>query len=136
MAGTDEELLIVETLENNWNTDNSPLPKFFYDDSVKNHSFRANNAIKIYLNNTRPTPRGLGYDSQRKEVIITLDLRSQKRDRFLTDRDEIKRIIESKRKTLIGWDICKITNENKVASYFNYYQNIFTIQLIKYISNI
>jgi len=133
---TDEELLIVTTLEDNWDTDNSPLPKFYYDDTIKNHVFRVNNAIKIYLNNSIPTPKGLGYDSQRKEATITLDLRSKIRDRFLTDRDEIKRIIELKRKTLTGWDICKITNENKAASYFNYYQNIFTIRLIKYISNI
>jgi len=129
---TDEELLLVQTLEDNWDTDNSPLPKFYYDDSIQNHSFRTDNAVKIYTLTNRSAPKGIGYDSERIEIRLTIDLRSRDRATFLTDRDEIKRIIHLKRKTLTGYDICKITNENKIANYLNFFQNIFEIQLTKY----
>ena len=133
---TDEELLIYNTLNNNWNESNAALPKFYYDDSIKLHDFRNYDAIKIYLLNAPESPKGLGYTSYQHEVFMTIDIRSNNRTRMLEDRDEIKRIIKSFRKSLAGYDIFKMTSERKVASYINYFQYIIEISLLKYRTNI
>jgi len=129
---TDEELLITNTLSDNWNITNAALPKFYYDDTIKMHDYRNYDAVKIYLVNVIEPPKGLGYTSYQKEVYITIDIRSNNRTRTLNDIDEIKRIIKANRKTLSGYDIFKMTNEKKVASYINYYQYIIDVYMIKY----
>jgi len=133
---TDEELLIYNTLNDNWNTSNAELPKFYYDDSIKLHDFMNYDAIKIYIVNSPENPKGLGYTSYQHEVFLTIDVRSRDRNRMLKDRDEIKRIIKSFRKSLAGYDIFKMTSERKVASYINYFQYIIEISLLKYRTNI
>jgi len=129
---TDEELLIYNTLNDNWNTSNAELPKFYYDDSIKLHDFGNYDAIKIYTLNVIETPKSLGYTSYQNEVYVTIDVRSKSRDRMLADRDEIKRIIRDNRKSLPGFNIFKKTSERKVASYINYFQYILEVELIRY----
>lgn len=129
---TDEELLVSTTLSDNWNTNNADLPVFYYDDTVKSHDFRNRDAIKIYLLSNTPQKKGLGYTSKKNEARLTIDLRSSNRDRMMKLRDEVKRIIGDKRKTLTGWDIFGVINENKVTSYFNYHQYVIEVYLLKY----
>jgi len=129
---TDEELLIYNTLNDNWNESNAALPKFYYDDSIKLHDFRNYDAIKIYLLNVIETPKSLGYTTYQNEVYATIDIRSNNRDRMIACRDEIKRIIRSFRKTLSGYDLFQKKNERKVANYINYHQYIIEIELLKY----
>ena len=129
---TDEELLIYNVLNNNWNESNAALPKFYYDDSIKLHNFTAYDAIKIYTLNVIETPKSLGYTSYENEVYVTIDIRSKSRDRMLADRDEIKRIIRDNRKSLTGYHIFKKTSERKQASYINYFQYIIEVSLLNY----
>lgn len=129
---TDEELTIHDVLANNWNTSNAALPKFYYTDEIQMHDFRNYDAIKIYMLNDPEKPKGLGYTSYEHEVFATIDIRSNSRARVLQVRDEVKRIIRDKRKTLTGYDVFKKTNERKVASYINYYQYVLEISLHKY----
>jgi len=129
---TDEELLISTTLSDNWNTTNAPLPKFYSTDEIKLHDFKNYSAIKIYLLNSPEAPKGLGYTSYQREVFLTVDIRTKDRTSVLQIRDEVKRIIKSFRKSLTGYDICKMTHERKVNSYINYYQFIIEISLLKY----
>lgn len=133
---TDEELLIYNTLNNNWNASNAPLPKFYYTDEIQMHDYRNFTAIKIYTVSAPETPHGIGYTSFETHVNLTIDVRSKTRADMLTIRDEVKRIVRDSRKTLTGYDVFKINSERKVASYINYYQHIFEIELIKYRTNI
>lgn len=133
---TDEELTLHDALSSNWNTSNAALPKFYYDDSIQIHDFRNYDAIKIYLLNIPEKPKGLGYVSYEHEVFATIDIRSNSRTRTLAVRDEVKRIIKLKRKSLTGYDIFKKTNERKVASYINYFQFIIDVSMLKYRTNI
>ena len=129
---TDEELLIYNVLNDNWNTSNSALPMFYYDDSIKLHDFRNYSAIKIYMISDIETPKALGYTSYQHEIYVAIDIRSTTRAKMMTDRDEIKRIIRANRKTLTGYDIFKKTNERKQASYINYFQYIIEVSALKY----
>lgn len=129
---TDEELLLYNTLNDNWNTSNAALPIFYYDDSIKLHDYGNYDAIKIYIVSAPEVPKSLGYTAYQRNVYATIDVRSRDRDRMLKDRDEIKRIIQLKRKTLLGYNIFKMTSERKVASYINYFQYILEVEMIKY----
>lgn len=129
---TDEELVIYNVLNDNWNNSNAALPKFYYDDTIKLHDFGNYDAIKIYTLSVDEKPINLGYTSYRNEVLLTIDIRSRDRARMIADRDEIKRIIRANRKTLTGYDLFKKTNERKVASYINYYQYIIEVSILKY----
>jgi len=129
---TDEELLIYNSLYNNWNESNVALPKLYYTDEIKLHDFNNYDAIKIYTINIIENPHGIGYTSYETEIFLTIDIRSKSRTRMLACRDEIKRIIRSLRKTTTGYDIFRITNERKVASYINYFQYIIEVRLHKY----
>jgi len=129
---TDEELLIYNVLNDNWNEANAALPKFYYDDTIKLHDFGQYDAIKIYTLNVIETPKSLGYTSYQNEVYVTIDIRSKSRDRMLADRDEIKRIIRANRKTLSGFDIFKKSGERKIASYINFHQYIVEVSMLKY----
>jgi hypothetical protein len=133
---TDEELLIYNCLNDNWNEGNAALPKFYYDDTIKLHDFGNYDAIKIYTLHVAEKPIGLGYTSYRNEVFLTIDIRSKSRDRMLLCRDEIKRIIRSNRKSLTGFNIFKMTSERKVASYINYFQYVLEVNLLNYITTI
>jgi hypothetical protein len=129
---TDEELLIYNVLNDNWNEGNAALPRFYYDDTIKLHDFGNYDAIKIYTLNVIEIPKSLGYTSYQNEVYVTIDIRSKSRDRMLADRDEIKRIIRDNRKSLTGFDIFKKTSERKQASYINYFQYIIEVSLLRY----
>ncbi len=133
---TDEELLIYNCLNNNWNEDNSALPSFYYNDSVKLHDFNNYDVVKIYTLNKIETPKGLGYTSYRNEVFLTIDIRSKSRDRMLNTKDEIIRIIRANRKSLSGFQIFKKTSERKVASYINYFQYVIEVSLLNYMTTI
>ncbi len=133
---TDEELLLINTLSDNWNTTNAALPKFYYDDSLKLHDFNLYTAIKIYTLNIIETPKSLGYTSYRNEVFLTIDIRTKSRTQMLDARDEIKRIIRANRKTLTGYNIFKKNSERKVASYLNFSQYIIEVSLLNYITTI
>jgi len=128
----DEELLIYNSLVDNWIEGNAATPRFYYDDSIKLHDFGQFDAIKIYTVNMTEKPHGLGYTSYETEVYLTIDIRSKSRTRMLACRDEIKRIIRSLPKTTTGYDIFRITHERKVASYINYFQYIIEVRLHKY----
>ena len=129
---TDEELTIYNVLNNNWNTTNSALPMFYYDDSIKLHDFRNYSAIKIYTISIIEKPVNLGYTSYSNEVFVAIDIRSNTRAKMMTDRDEVKRIIRANRKSLSGYDIFKKTAERKHASYINYFQYVIEISALKY----
>lgn len=133
---TDEELLIHDVLNNNWNTSNAALPKFYYDDSLKLHDFNSFDAIKIYEVSRNEIPKSLGYTSYHSEVFLTIDVRSKSRSRMLQTKDEIIRIIRTNRKTLTGYNIFKMTHERKIASYLNFYQYVLEVSLLNYITNI
>lgn len=133
---TDEELLIINTLSDNWNEGNASLPKFYYDDSLKLHDFNNYDAIKVYTVSRNEIPKSLGYTSYRSEISMTIDIRSKNRDRMMNCRDEVKRIIKSFRKSLTGYNIFKMTSERKIASYINYHQYIIEISCLNYITNI
>ncbi len=128
---TDEELLIYNTLKDNWNI--SYAPDFYYTDAIQIHDYHKKDAIKIYLLNVNEEPRGLGYVSYKNEIILAIDIRSSNRDRMMQDRDEVKRIIRANRKTLQqNFDIFKKSNERKVNSFLNYYQYVIEVRAVKY----
>lgn len=133
---TDEELLIYNCLNDNWNEGNVAKPSFYYDDTIKLHDFNNFDAIKIYVLNINETPKSLGYTSYRNEVFVTIDIRSKSRERMLLVRDEVKRIIRANRKTLTGFNIFKKNSERKVASYINYFQYVVEVSLLSYINTI
>ncbi len=133
---TDEELLIYNCLNDNWNESNCAKPYFYYDDSIKLHDYNQFTAIKIYTLNIIETPKSLGYTSYRNEVFLTIDIRTKSRTQMLDVRDEVKRIIRANRKSLTGFDIFKKNSERKVASFINYFQYVIEISALSYINTI
>lgn len=133
---SDNEKLIRDTLYGQWSQSNHTRPNFYYLDNVKNHNYRLNDAIKIYVISDVPTPKGLGYISQRKEIRVTLDCRSTNRDRMLLLCDEVRSVVENNRKSISGFDLWTIERQNKVANYINYFQEVFETKLLKYYESV
>ncbi|MCK5609022.1 hypothetical protein KAR91_44520 [Candidatus Pacearchaeota archaeon] len=126
---TDEEKIVHDILDTNWNDGNVPKPKMFYTGEVKHNDTRGS-VIKIYLVSTPSRPINLGYTKKKDKPHVTVDIRSSSRDAVLEICDEVMRVLELKRKNPgSGYYLLTHTGKRKVASYTNFHHYVIEAYL-------
>ena len=119
---TDEELTIYTILNDNWNAENIAKPSLNYKDDEAVRDVRATPYIKVYFVSQTSDPHGIGATSKDTEARVTIDIRSSKRATMLSLRDEVIRILDSKRTNpATGYNILLHDGGMKQAGYVNFY---------------
>ncbi len=125
----DEELIIYDILNNNWNAGNIVKPTLLYKGDVGRHDTR-NPVIKIYLVSAPSKPRSIGYTSRKDISHVTVDIRAAQRDTVLKICDEVIRVLEVKGKNPgSGYYLLTHTGKRKVASYSNFHHYVVETRL-------
>lgn len=138
MVATDLEKTLNDILHDNWLTANTDEPTFYYDDSIKNHDYRAQKcAVKVYFVDQIKIPRGLAFTSHETETRLTIDLRGSHRTHVLEARDEIIRVLELKRiAPSTGYDLMTHDGGMKHSGYANFYHYTIDVKLIQHAKTI
>ena len=98
-----EPSVIRDLLSDNWtagNVDNTTPSFYFTGGDITAQTLANGDAILIY-EVAMPTnrPKGLGYDGESREVVLAVDIRTQRgSDRMEKLRNEVNRIRKAKRK--------------------------------------
>lgn len=130
-----EPSVVKDLLANNWVASNvdGTTPSFYFTGSdVKEHSFSVGDAILIYEMAIPPNrPKGLGYTGESREVVLAVDIRTQRgADRMMKLRDEVNRIRKSKRKNpYSGFDLLLHEGERQVSGYVGFWHRVITLRL-------
>jgi hypothetical protein len=129
MTSTDEELVLFDILNDNWNK-NVVKPVIIYEDLQKTVDNRFG-AIRIYyVSSTQITPHGLGYTSKEVTHRLTLDVRASKRTQAQAIRDEIIRILDLKRVSpTSSYDFLTYSEGIKINNFVNNYRWTFDVFL-------
>ena len=126
---TDEEKVIHDMLDTDWNESNVAKPKLLYTGDISHHDNRKA-AIKIYLVSTPSRPLNLGYTKKKDTPHVTVDIRAPNRNNVLKICDEVMRVLELNRKNPgSGYYILTHTGKRKVASYSNFHHYVIETHL-------
>lgn len=132
----DEADVIYDVLNDNWNAETVTEPKYYFDDTIRDHDYRGKDAIKIYWVDQIDVPVGLGYTSKYTETRVTIDVRSASRTTILKLRDEIIRCLDYKRKApAAGYDFLTHDGGTK-HGYSNFFRFTIDCKLTQYAKTI
>ena len=129
MATIDDAKIVRDLLNTDWNAGNVAKPVFYYDDTIKEHDYRKD-AVKVYQRSLTRIPKGLGYTHQEIRTGISVDIRCSNRDRMLLLRDEVNRVLNSKRiNPDTNYHNIFFDNERQVSGYANFWHYVIDITL-------
>ena len=133
MTTTDEELDLYTLLDDGWNTDNCTKPTLYYKDDIVSHDYRTM-GLKVYQTSApKQIIRGLGATSKDVEYNLTVDLRGPDRTNILKARDEVIRILDSKRTNpTSNYHILDHDGGSKRSGYQNFYHYTIEVRLTKF----
>lgn len=130
-----ESSVMRDLLANGWaanNVDNTTPSYYFTGDDVKGHDFANGDAILVYEVSMPPNrPKGLGYTGESREVVLAVDIRTQRGpDRMMKLRDEVNRIRKSKRiNPSSAFDLLLHEGERQVSGYIGFWHRVIQVRL-------
>jgi hypothetical protein len=125
---TDEELVVFNLMNDNWNAQNVAKPPINYKDDTRSAS--ATRGMKVYYVDGVSQARGLGYTSEKVDIRLSIDFWSTSRDEVLKIREEVGRILNLKRKsTGSSFDWMEHGEGRKLASYTGFYRYVVDVVL-------
>ena len=126
---------IVTMIDGTWNTSNTAKPGILGADRDYLMADVSNNrALLVSELNNNPIKLGPFANFKRKEAGMRVELRAKTSDDMKTLRDELVRVLETKRTLPItGWSIMKLeSDENTDWKFTNLFSRTLNIKLIKY----
>ena len=134
-----EPSVILDLLSDNWtagNVDNTTPSFYFTGGDITAQTLANGDAILIY-EVAMPTnrPKGLGYDGETREVVLAVDIRTQRgSDRMEKLRNEVNRIRKAKRiNPYTGFQLLLHEGERAVSGYVGFWHRVITLRLKTYI---